>query len=101
MNAGVFGLPFSTTEDGYETTFQVCHLTHFLLTNELSGLFDHNSRIIVVSSESHRFANLPSEGLTEGLLNPPYAKYWSMMAYNNVKLCNILFAAELARVSSF
>ena len=30
-------------------------------------------------------------------LSPPAYKYWSMGAYNNSKLCNILFAHELAR----
>lgn len=31
------------------------------------------------------------------LLSPPAYKYWSMGAYNNSKLCNILFAQALGR----
>lgn len=54
LNAGVFALPYSKTVDGLETTFQVCHLSHFYLTLQLESLFDHNTRIIVLSSESHR-----------------------------------------------
>lgn len=54
LNAGVFGLPYSVTENGIETTFQVCHLSHFYMTIELEALFDHKTRIVVVSSESHR-----------------------------------------------
>lgn len=54
LNAGVFALPYSKTVDGLETTFQVCHLSHFYLTLQLESLFDHNSRIVVLSSESHR-----------------------------------------------
>lgn len=48
---------------------------------------------------SYRFASLPVENLTLQHLSPPAEKYWSMMAYNNVKLCNVLFAQELAQVS--
>lgn len=46
----------------------------------------------------HRFANLPVENLAVHHLSPPPEKYWSMMAYNNAKLCNVLFAQELAQV---
>ncbi|XP_065075529.1 WW domain-containing oxidoreductase-like [Ochlerotatus camptorhynchus] len=96
LNAGVFALPYSTTEDGYETTFQVSHLSHFYLTNLLADLLDHTTRVVVVSSESHRFSMLPID-LSESDLSPPANKYWSMMAYNNAKLFNVLFACELAK----
>lgn len=99
LNAGVFALPYTTTEDSIETTFQICHLSHFYLTNSFEELLTHNSRVVVVSSESHRFSNLPTDNLTEKHLSPSKSKYWSMMAYNNAKLCNVLFAKELARVS--
>jgi len=39
------------------------------------------------------------ENLAVHHLSPPPEKYWSMMAYNNAKLCNVLFAQELAQVS--
>ncbi|XP_030555233.1 WW domain-containing oxidoreductase [Drosophila novamexicana] len=97
LNAGVFALPHTKTVDGLETTFQVSHLSHFYLTLQLESLFDHRTRIVVLSSESHRFANLPVENLTLQHLSPPAEKYWSMMAYNNAKLCNVLFAQELAQ----
>ncbi|KAM8715297.1 hypothetical protein ACLKA7_002363 [Drosophila subpalustris] len=97
LNAGVFALPYTKTVDGLETTFQVSHLSHFYLTLQLESLLDHNSRIVVLSSESHRFANLPKDNLTLQNLSPPAEKYWSMMAYNNAKLCNVLFAQELAQ----
>lgn len=54
LNAGVFGLPYSKTIDGFETTFQVNHLSHFYLTLLLRNLLTANSRVVVVSSESHR-----------------------------------------------
>ncbi|XP_068150607.1 WW domain-containing oxidoreductase [Drosophila tropicalis] len=97
LNAGVFALPYTKTVDGLETTFQVSHLSHFHLTLQLEALFDYKTRIVVLSSESHRFANLPLENLSVNHLSPPPEKYWSMMAYNNAKLCNVLFAQELAQ----
>lgn len=54
LNAAVFALPFTQTEDHLETTFQVCHLAHFYLCKLLEDCLDHRSRVVVVSSESHR-----------------------------------------------
>lgn len=57
LNAGVFAAPYTVTTDGYEMTFQVNHLSQFYLTM----LLEHpirscrNSRVVVVSSESHRY----------------------------------------------
>ncbi|XP_044726700.1 WW domain-containing oxidoreductase-like [Chrysoperla carnea] len=98
LNAGVFGMDYSTTEDGYEITFQVNHLSHYYLTRLLSKLLGEKSRVMVLSSESHRQANLNKNNISAEKLSPPKNKYWSMMAYNNSKLCNILFAKELARL---
>lgn len=56
LNAGVFALPYSLTEDGLETTFQVNHLSQFYLTLLLEDLLAKASpsRVVFVSSESHR-----------------------------------------------
>ncbi|KRT82518.1 dehydrogenase, partial [Oryctes borbonicus] len=98
LNAGVFGLPFTKTEDGFETTFQVNHLSQFLLTLLLKPLLSIGSRVVIVSSESHRFSNLSVNNITMSHLSPESASlYWDMMAYNNSKLCNILFARYLAK----
>lgn len=97
LNAGVFGLPHTLTEDGFESTFQISHLSHFYITQQLEPLLNHESRVVILSSESHRFGNLPSKGLSAEHLSPPASKYWSMIAYNNAKLCNVLFAHELGR----
>lgn len=97
LNAGVFGLPFSKTLDGFETTFQVNHLSHFYLTILLKPLLGNGSRVVVVSSESHRFANLTAATINPLILSPNSpARYWDVTAYNNSKLCNILFARRLA-----
>lgn len=101
LNAAVFALPHTTTSDNYETIFQVCHLSHFYLTKLLDNLLNQSSRVVVVSSESHRFSNYPSSDLNESDVSPAASKFWSMMAYNNAKLANVLFAKELSKVSLF
>ncbi|XP_031833660.1 WW domain-containing oxidoreductase isoform X2 [Nomia melanderi] len=100
LNAGVFAIPYELTKDGYETTFQVNHLSHFYFTLLLEHPIQNcpNSRVVVVSSESHRFSSLQTvEDFHQLTLSPPAYKYWFMGAYNNSKLCNILFAQELAK----
>lgn len=98
LNAGVFALPHTLTSDSLETIFQVCHLSHFYLTQLLESRLDRRSRVVVVSSESHRFSSLPPIGLSEDILSPPPSRFSSMTAYNNAKLCNVLFARGLAKV---
>lgn len=100
LNAGIFGVPYELTKDGYESVFQVNHLSHFYFTL----LLEHpirscrQSRIVVVSSESHRFSCIQSvEDIHQLTLSPPAYKYWSIGAYNDSKLCNVLFAQELAK----
>lgn len=100
LNAGVFALPHTLTPDNLETTFQVSHLSHFYLTKLLESCLDRRSRVIVMASESHRFSSLPKIGLSEDILSPPPSRYSSMTAYNNAKLCNVLFARGLAKVRS-
>ncbi|KAK7896176.1 hypothetical protein WMY93_021501 [Mugilogobius chulae] len=100
-NAAVCTQPWSMTEDGFESTFQICHLGHFLLVQCLEEVLRHSApaRVVVVSSESHRFTDLTDScGKVDlALLSPPKKNYWSMLAYNRAKLCNILFSNELHR----
>lgn len=35
--------------------------------------------------------------MSEATLSPERKNYWDMMAYNNSKLCNVLFARQLAK----
>lgn len=57
LNAGVFAIPYELTQDGFETTFQVNHLSQFYFTLLLKGPLQncHNSRVVIVTSESHRY----------------------------------------------
>ncbi|BES89198.1 Hypothetical protein domain [Nesidiocoris tenuis] len=99
LNAGVFGVPFSQTVDGYEVLFQVNHLSQAYLTLLLEDQLTRGSpsRVVFVSSESHRYSTLTSSTMSEDTLTPKSASsYWSMMAYNHSKLLNVIFAGKLS-----
>lgn len=99
-NAAVFGIPYTLSEDGLEMNFAVNHLGHFYLTLLLQDVLISSkpSRVVVVSSESHRFHSLSwNQSLNFDLLPMPKSEYWSILAYGQSKLCNVLFAAELNR----
>ncbi|XP_009645468.2 WW domain-containing oxidoreductase [Egretta garzetta] len=100
-NAAVFGAPWCLTEDDLESTFQVNHLGHFYLVQLLEDILRQSSpaRVVMVSSESHRFTEIKDSSgkLDFSLLSPPKKEYWAMLAYNRSKLCNILFSNELNR----
>ncbi|XP_059055509.1 WW domain-containing oxidoreductase [Achroia grisella] len=95
LNAGVFGLPYTETGDNLEMIFQVNHLSHMYLALLLEPLLKHSSRVIFVSSESHRFASLKNT-FTKQTISVTRDQYSSMMAYNNSKLFNILTAKILS-----
>lgn len=105
LNAGIqtFGPPESTA-DGFELTFGVNHLGHFLLTRLLFPLLAPNARIVVVSSGTHDPAT------ADGRMNPPRLRETSAVAwpdrgdtpsmsgivrYSTSKLANLLFAHGL------
>ena len=94
-NAGLVLTSRSVTEDGYEMTFQVNHLGHFLLTELLRDrlVASAPSRIVVVASDAHKSAR---HGLDFEDLQSE-RKYRSFGVYGKTKLANILFTRELAR----
>lgn len=90
-------MPHEITDDGFERTFQVNHLSHFFLTQLLRKhlLMSAPSRVIVVSSESHRFSSLSNSNFSRDFFSPKTdSNFSSMRAYNDTKLCNVLFAME-------
>jgi NAD(P)-dependent dehydrogenase (short-subunit alcohol dehydrogenase family) len=92
-NAGLMLDRRSTTQDGYETTFQVNHLGPFLLTNLFLDLLRASApaRVVNVASTAHRGGKLNFDDLQSE------RSYAGMRVYATTKLCNILFTKELAR----
>ena len=99
-NAAVFGIPYTLSDDGLEMNFAVNYLGHFYLTWLLQEelVASRPSRVVVVSSESHRFYSLSwNQELDLDLVPTPRSSYWSILAYGQSKLCCLLFAIELNR----
>lgn len=111
-NAGIQVVSGTTyTEDGFETTFGVNHLGHFLLVNLLSRQLIAPARIVVVSSDTHDPAQ--KTGMPEPcydnaacLAYPPCQDHSpktksdatvGQRRYTTSKLCNIYFTYELSR----
>lgn len=92
-NAGVISRARRLSHDGYELTFAVNHLAHFLLTVELLDLIGSSTpaRIVNVSSMVHYGATVDFGDL---MLSAGYDGY---QAYQQSKLANVLFTTELAR----
>lgn len=93
-NAGVAGQR-GVTRDGFELTFGVNHLGHFALTMALLDRLTASgpARVVNVSSEAHYGAR----GIDFGALRRRTASVSGMREYAVSKLCNVLFAQELAR----
>jgi retinol dehydrogenase 12 len=93
-NAGLAGQR-GLTADGFELTFGVNHLGHFLLTRLLLERIEASApaRVVTLSSKAHyRAKAIPWERLRE-----PTRSLTGMDEYGVSKLANILFSAELAR----
>jgi NAD(P)-dependent dehydrogenase (short-subunit alcohol dehydrogenase family) len=89
-NAGVGGGSFTRTVDGFEMALGTNHLGHFALTGLL--LSHVTGRIVTVASLGERLARLDLDDL-DWQRRP----YTPARAYNDSKLANLLFTAELQR----
>ena len=94
-NAGLVLQQRSETAEGFESTFGVNHLGHFLLTDLLLDRVRATSpaRIINVSSHAHKQAR---HGLDFDDLQST-RRYRGFAVYSKSKLANIYFTRELAR----
>ena len=90
-NAGVYVQRREVTRDGYELTFQVNHLAHFLLTSLLLPSMSEGARIVNVSSQVHASGQIDWDDL---MAERSFSGYG---AYAQSKLANVLFTRELAR----
>ncbi|HVE86459.1 MAG TPA: SDR family oxidoreductase [Myxococcales bacterium] len=85
--------------DGYELTFALNHLGHFLLTNLLLDRLEAagRSRIVNVASEAHRPNAIDFQDLHSARSYGYSGDLFRPTAYGRTKLANILFTYELAR----
>jgi NAD(P)-dependent dehydrogenase (short-subunit alcohol dehydrogenase family) len=89
-NAGIIARERKESEDGYELTFAVNYLSHFLLTSLLLPLLK--------DSAPARVVNVASAGQSPIDFDDPMLKrgYDAMRAYSTSKLAQIMFTFELA-----
>jgi NAD(P)-dependent dehydrogenase (short-subunit alcohol dehydrogenase family) len=91
-NAGMYMNERRLTRDGFETTFAVNHLSHFLLTLELLEILKDGqpARIISLSSAAHRRGTLDYRDVNAA------GHYNAYGAYAQSKLANVLFTRSLS-----
>jgi NAD(P)-dependent dehydrogenase (short-subunit alcohol dehydrogenase family) len=93
-NVGGYFMQRRLTADGYERTFALNHLSHFLLTRLLLDRLTSGApaRIVNVSSAAHYNGRMRFEDLG-------YRRGYrlGLAAYAQSKLANVLFTKELAR----
>jgi NAD(P)-dependent dehydrogenase (short-subunit alcohol dehydrogenase family) len=92
-NAGAYFTDYGKTDEGFENTFALNHLSYFLFTDLLLDTIkvSPQSRIVNVASNAHLNTNLDFENL-QG-----FNGYKGWPAYCKSKLCNVMFTYELAR----
>ncbi|MDD0802964.1 MULTISPECIES: SDR family oxidoreductase [Acinetobacter] len=93
-NAGLAGHK-GMTKSGFELTFGVCHVGHFLLTQLLTEKLIESkpARVVVVSSKAHRHA----KGIDFDAVIRPTESMGALKEYAVAKLANVLFVKELGR----
>jgi len=93
-NAGIGGAR-GLTRQGFELTFGVNHLGHFLLSSALLDRLTSSvpSRVVTVASDAHYSAR----GIDWDALRRPARGITGLGEYAVSKLCNVLFSQELAR----
>ncbi len=92
-NAGGINSKRLLSKEGYEMTFAVNHLAHFLLTDLLLDVLKKSapSRVVVTSSAAANLGHIHFDDLMLG------RNYTGFRAYSQSKLANQLFTFELAR----
>ncbi len=109
LNAGVQCTTAMRSDDGFEFTFAVNHLAHYLLARLLALKLEKNGRIIFTASGTHdpeKKTGIPAPRHAQAAWlahpsNDPQLDESPMTAgrraYSTSKLCNIMTARELAR----
>ena len=91
-NAGVMATPFGKTVDGFELQFATNYLGHFALIDRIEPLLAADGRLLVLSSQAHRVADVD-------LNDPNFERqaYDPFVAYGRSKTAITLFAVEFDR----
>jgi NAD(P)-dependent dehydrogenase (short-subunit alcohol dehydrogenase family) len=114
LNAGLqFRDSAQRTADGFEATFGINHLGHFLLLHRLLPLLQPQARVAVVSSGTHdpaqrtgmpepRFVGAdllahPEQDLQQQFAGTDKPGVQGQRRYSTSKLCNLYFSYELDR----
>ncbi|SEN15141.1 NAD(P)-dependent dehydrogenase, short-chain alcohol dehydrogenase family [Duganella sp. CF517] len=91
-NAGVMATPFGHTEDGAETQFGTNYLGHFALIERIEPLIVDDGRLVVLSSQAHRVADVDLDDP-----NFEHQSYQPFVAYGRSKTATSLLAVEFDR----
>ena len=88
-NAGVMATPYGRTIDGFEVQFGTNYLGHFALINRIEPLLADNGRLVVLSSQAHRVADVDLD-------DPNFEQqaYDPFIAYGRSKTACSLLAVE-------
>ncbi len=93
LNAGAaYRDTLHETEDGFEATFAINHLAHYLLARLLLPNMAENSRLIITTSDVHAHAPEVLDVVKWSTVRTQGA---GMQAYAGSKLCNLLTARGL------
>jgi NAD(P)-dependent dehydrogenase (short-subunit alcohol dehydrogenase family) len=100
LNAGAqFGNIKHRTEDGFESTFAINHLAHYLLLRLLTPSLAKNATVVITTSDVHdpKLNPLGPKELDPETLAHPIAKGTGFIpgfrAYSSSKLCDLLTAS--------
>jgi NAD(P)-dependent dehydrogenase (short-subunit alcohol dehydrogenase family) len=97
LNAGAQFRKEQRSVDGFEMTFAVNHLSHYLLARLLVPNMAEGGRLVITTSDTHDPAKMPGAPKTldpEALAHP--TKGSTTRAYAASKLCNLLTARSFA-----
>jgi len=99
LNAGAqFGNTKHRTEDGFESTFAINHLAHYLLLRSLTPSLAKNATVVITTSDVHdpKMNPLGPKKLDPETLAHPAGKRRGFIpgfrAYSSSKLCDLLTA---------
>ncbi|GBG75722.1 hypothetical protein CBR_g20345, partial [Chara braunii] len=102
-NAGIMAVPYATTGDGFESQFQVNHLSHYLLCRLLVPCLEKSDRDPQIIHVSSRASELPlswseiKKGELPSIAKRSAAEYNGWRAYCQSKLIQVMLTKEMDR----